>query len=173
MGEEQEAGAADPRPLTAEAVEAALLGRTASMVSREVSAEAEVSLARARRLWHALGFQVVDDDAAMFTEADLVALRSVSRLTRDVGLEEDLALGMTRAFARTADRLAVWQTQLVAEAIMDPSEEAGPHEADARAEAALDALGWRVEVVWECELKDQKALADRLGRLLVKNLSQT
>jgi len=44
---------------------------------------------------------------------------------------------------------------------------------DARAEAALDALGWRVEVVWECELKDQKALADRLGRLLVKNLSQT
>lgn len=133
MGEEQEAGAADPRPLTAEAVEAALLGRTASMVSREVSAEAEVSLARARRLWHALGFQVVDDDAAMFTEADLVALRSVSRLTRDVGLEEDLALGMTRAFARTADRLAVWQTQLVAEAIMDPSEEAGPHEADARA----------------------------------------
>ena len=69
MGEEQEAGAADPRPLTAEAVEAALLGRTASMVSREVSAEAEVSLARARRLWHALGFQVVDDDAAMFTEA--------------------------------------------------------------------------------------------------------
>ena len=44
---------------------------------------------------------------------------------------------------------------------------------DARAEAALDALGWRVEVVWECELKDQAALADRLGRLLVKNLSQT
>ena len=44
---------------------------------------------------------------------------------------------------------------------------------DARAEAALDALGWRVEVVWECELKDQEALADRLGRLLVKDLSQT
>ena len=32
--------------------------------------------------------------------------------------------------------------------------------------AALEAAGWRVEVVWECELKDEAGLAERLGRLL-------
>lgn len=130
MSEESDA-ARDP--LTVEGVEGALLGRPASMGRREVSREAEVSLTSARQFWHALGFQIVEDEDAMFTEADLEALRSVTRLTREVGLEEDLALGMARAFARTADRLAVWLTQLVAEAVMDPAEEAGLLEKDARA----------------------------------------
>ena len=31
---------------------------------------------------------------------------------------------------------------------------------------ALAALGWRAEVVWECELKDQAALAARLAPAL-------
>jgi DNA mismatch endonuclease (patch repair protein) len=30
----------------------------------------------------------------------------------------------------------------------------------------LEALGWRVEVLWECELKDQAAIEARLGALL-------
>ena len=37
---------------------------------------------------------------------------------------------------------------------------------DAAAEAALKARGWRVETIWECELKDQAALDRRLRRLL-------
>jgi DNA mismatch endonuclease (patch repair protein) len=37
---------------------------------------------------------------------------------------------------------------------------------DARSLAALEALGWRAEVVWECELKDLGALEDRLSALL-------
>jgi DNA mismatch endonuclease (patch repair protein) len=36
---------------------------------------------------------------------------------------------------------------------------------DAKAREALAALGWRVETVWECELKDAGALAARLGAL--------
>ena len=40
---------------------------------------------------------------------------------------------MTRAFARTTDRLAVWQTQLMAEALAAPELEAALDEADARA----------------------------------------
>ncbi len=32
---------------------------------------------------------------------------------------------------------------------------------DATAHAALEAAGWRVEVVWECELKDPRALDAR------------
>jgi DNA mismatch endonuclease (patch repair protein) len=39
-------------------------------------------------------------------------------------------------------------------------------ERDAAAEAALIARGWRPVVVWECELKDEPALAARLGEIL-------
>ena len=37
---------------------------------------------------------------------------------------------------------------------------------DATNRAKLEALGWRVETVWECELKDDAALEQRLRRLL-------
>lgn len=36
---------------------------------------------------------------------------------------------------------------------------------DAAAEAALTQQGWRVETLWECDLKDAKALRVRLGGL--------
>lgn len=36
---------------------------------------------------------------------------------------------------------------------------------DAAAEAALTAQGWRCEIVWECALKDEAALAARLALL--------
>jgi DNA mismatch endonuclease (patch repair protein) len=39
-------------------------------------------------------------------------------------------------------------------------------ERDARNQAALEADGWRVETIWECELKDAAALEARLRRLL-------
>ncbi len=115
-----------PGPTTEELTERsllALLGRPASMGPREVSDGAGVEPATARRFWHAMGFQNVEDDEAMFTEADLVALQRVARLIHDGRVSEDLALGMTRAFARTADRLAVWQTQLVAESLTSPFSE--------------------------------------------------
>ena len=37
---------------------------------------------------------------------------------------------------------------------------------DARVRAALEAQGWRVETLWECELKDEPALRERLTALL-------
>ena len=37
---------------------------------------------------------------------------------------------------------------------------------DAETRAKLEAAGWRVETVWECELKDEAALAARLAALL-------
>ena len=40
---------------------------------------------------------------------------------------------------------------------------------DANTRAALTAAGWRVEVLWECELKDAAALSERLQRLLKAN----
>jgi DNA mismatch endonuclease (patch repair protein) len=37
---------------------------------------------------------------------------------------------------------------------------------DAKSRAALADLGWRVETIWECELKDAAALETRLAALL-------
>lgn len=37
---------------------------------------------------------------------------------------------------------------------------------DARVQAELRALGWRAEVIWECDLKDADALEARLRALL-------
>jgi DNA mismatch endonuclease (patch repair protein) len=37
---------------------------------------------------------------------------------------------------------------------------------DQRKEAALAAAGWRVAVVWQCELSDRDSLADRLRHML-------
>ena len=39
-------------------------------------------------------------------------------------------------------------------------------ERDAENVARLEAMGWRVLVLWECELRDRDALADRLRSFL-------
>lgn len=39
---------------------------------------------------------------------------------------------------------------------------------DVRTREALAAAGWRVETIWECELKDAAALEARLSRLLFR-----
>src|SRR5665647_3759404 len=105
-------------------VEARLLGQSRSMRPREVSARAAVSLRSARKFWHALGFPNVEDEDTVFTETDLLALRTMAGLVRDGVFDEPTALAMTRAFARTTDRLAVWQTQLMAEAMGEAMGEA-------------------------------------------------
>ncbi len=119
---EELAGGLSP---AADDVEARLLGQPRSMGSREVSARASVSILSARKFWHALGFPNVEDDDTVFTEADLTALRSLAALVRDGVFDEATALGMTRAFARTTDRLAVWQVQLMAEAIGELPQQVG------------------------------------------------
>jgi adenylate cyclase len=117
-------GAGDPLPpevddLLVDDVAARLLGEPRSLRRREVSAGAEVSLLSARKLWHALGFPNVGDDDTAFTDADLQALRSVVGLVREGVFDEPTALSMIRALGRTTGRLAVWQTQLMAEALGD------------------------------------------------------
>lgn len=145
-----------------EAFERALLGRPASMGRREVSRGAGVSVRSARKFWHAMGFPVVQEGDAMFTEADLEALARVARLVREDEVPEEFALAMTRAFARTMDRLAAWQAQLVLEEVTrlrhgdeDPSEEEAVSDSEAAA-AWLATLADDVEplllYVWRRQL---------------------
>ncbi|WP_277452380.1 adenylate/guanylate cyclase domain-containing protein [Janibacter sp. DB-40] len=100
-----------------EEFERVLLGRPASMGRRQVSRGAGVSVRSARKFWHAMGFPIVQEGDDMFTEADLEALARVARLVREGEFPEEFALSMTRALARTMDRLAAWQAQLVLEEV--------------------------------------------------------
>ena len=130
------AGGSSP---AADDVEARLLGQRRSMRRRDVSAKASVSLRSARKFWHALGFPNVGDEDTVFTDADLIALQSVAALVRKGVFDEPTALAMTRAVARTTDRLAVWQTQLMAEAMGELSLTAVSTETTDTTEAGPDA----------------------------------
>lgn len=145
-----------------EVFERALLGRPASMGRREVSRGAGVSVRSARKFWHAMGFPIVQEGDEMFTEADLQALARVARLVREGEFPEEFALSMTRALARTMDRLAAWQAQLVMEEIarqrhgeQEPSEDEARSDSEAAAEW-LAALADEVEplllYVWRRQL---------------------
>ncbi|MDN5790328.1 MAG: adenylate/guanylate cyclase domain-containing protein [Micrococcales bacterium] len=101
-----------------------LLGKPLRLRRRDVSTGAEVSLLSARKFWHALGFPVMETDDEVFTDADRDALRAVAAIVREGLLDEPTALAMTRAFARTTERLAGWQSQLIAEAVEDEWQQA-------------------------------------------------
>jgi adenylate cyclase len=140
-----------------------LLGRPLELRRRDVSRGAEVSLLSARRFWHALGFPVVDTDDELFTEADQRALTAVAGIVRDGLLDETTALAMTRAFARSTDRLAGWQSQLIAEAVESEWSAAHAHdEHDAGESRAVPGIETAEETA-----RRLAALTDRLEPLLV------
>lgn len=139
-----------------------LLGRPRVLRRREVSRGAEVSLLSARKFWHALGFPVVDTDEQLFTEADQQALHSVATLVREGMLDEATALSLTRAFARSVDRLAGWETQLIAEAV-EAEFTSAPDDRDVGARA----VGVPTHDTAEEAARRVAVLADRLEPLLV------
>lgn len=104
---------------SADELERRVLGGRRSLRRREVSAAAGVSLRSARRFWRALGFPNVGDASEAFTDADVDALRSVVQMVREGVLDDDTALGLIRAMGRSADRLANWEIQLLAEHLGD------------------------------------------------------
>ncbi len=141
-------------------LDARLLRGPATMGRREVSRGADVSLMSAQKFWHALGFPIIRDEAVRFTDADLDALRRIAHLVRDGSVVEETALAMTRALARTTDRLAVWQTQLMAEAMSPVVDD------DATAERSSGPEQTNLEVTSAAAIR-LVDLADELEPLLV------
>jgi adenylate cyclase len=143
-----------------------LLGRPLELRRRDVTRQAGVSLLSAQKFWRALGFPVVYTDDELFTASDVDALRTVAGIVREGNVDEALALAMTRAVARSADRLAVWQAQLVAEAV--ETEMSLPRSV----EGAETGAGAETRVVPSFETATETAhrmaeLADRFEPLLV------
>ena len=73
--------ATDPAELPEPAqIEELLLGAKPRYTRREVAALAGLDLEFARRLWRALGFAELPDDAVAFTENDVAAARIAAEL---------------------------------------------------------------------------------------------
>ncbi|GIH21997.1 adenylate cyclase [Acrocarpospora phusangensis] len=106
---------------------------------REVAASAGIPQDLSERIWRALGFATLADDAVFFTDADLAALRRI-RVILDAGLLDEVTLiRMTRALGRTTARLAQWQAEIMIGALLDPG--ATPTDADlARVMGAAELL---------------------------------
>lgn len=101
-----------------------LLGEAVTLEAGNLTPEVADILPTATRFWHALGFPLPQHWTELhFTDADVRALQRITRLIDDGVLDEDLALAMTRATARSADRLAVWQAQLLAEFLQPDGED--------------------------------------------------
>ncbi|KNX39435.1 guanylate cyclase [Luteipulveratus halotolerans] len=96
-------------------MEARLLGAGRTLRRADVAERAGASSEDARLLWRALGFASPRDEDVMFNETDVAALRASADLVQELQIDEATALSMARAFGRTTDRLAMWQTQLVAD----------------------------------------------------------
>jgi adenylate cyclase len=95
--------------------EQALLGGVRKFTRVEVSERAGISIDRAERMWHALGFATVPDDEIAFTDGDVEALRLVAALEDDGFIDPAVESSLARKLGQTQSRLASWQSAMFLE----------------------------------------------------------
>ena len=95
--------------------ERALLGGERKFTRIQVSERAGISIARAERMWHALGFATVPDDEVAFTDDDVEALRLVAALEDDDFIDPEMESSLARKLGQTQSRLASWQSAMFLE----------------------------------------------------------
>ncbi|MFI6320505.1 adenylate/guanylate cyclase domain-containing protein [Nonomuraea sp. NPDC050556] len=105
---------------TAEDIERLFVGPGARYTRAEVAAHSGVSPELAERLWRALGFATLADDAVAFTDADVAAMRQVSTMLGTGLIDDDTAIRMARALGQTTARLAQWQAEIMIGAMLPP-----------------------------------------------------
>ncbi|NUP03435.1 MAG: adenylate/guanylate cyclase domain-containing protein [Nonomuraea sp.] len=99
-------------------MERTLLGVPPRFTREQVAAGAGVSQELAERIWRALGFAQLADDAVAFTDADVAALRRVRRMLDGGLLDEPTVIRMARALGQTTARLAQWQAEIMIGAVL-------------------------------------------------------
>lgn len=103
----------------------------------EIAAAAGVRVEHARRLWQAIGFPPVDDDARVFSRADAEVLEAVRTLLDERGTPESLTVQQARVIGQALARVADAQVA----ATLDNSLARRPDgDADAALAAALQAI---------------------------------
>ncbi|KAA9155782.1 adenylate/guanylate cyclase domain-containing protein [Amycolatopsis acidicola] len=120
-----------------ERLERILLGGERRYTRLEVAEKTGVPIERATRLWRALGFATVDDDAVVFTDADVEAVRTADQLISSGLLDATLEVPVTRALGQHLSRLAEWQVHMLWTLI---TENEGLGQDDGQIERLVDVL---------------------------------
>jgi adenylate cyclase len=94
-------------------IERILLGGSRQYTRAEVSSLTGVPPERSLALWRALGFATQDDDAAVFTDGDVRALRITSELIRGGIVDPSIATATARMIGQHMSRLAESQVHML------------------------------------------------------------
>ena len=131
------------------AATAATIAGPAVHTRAQVCAAAGVPVERATRLWRAMGFAEPDDDAVLFTDDDVAALRIAGRLLADGVVDEDGLVALARAMAQATSRLAVSHADIARDHLLG-----GPGAAGAVEHAAelVPNVGALLGYVWRRHL---------------------
>jgi adenylate cyclase len=117
----------------------ALLGK-AEYTPLDVARETQFDLNDLRRLWRALGFPPVADDARVFTRAEIETLRAVRQFVLAQGTEPRVLLQLTRVTGQSLARIADAQVTEAAERLNRRAEETSP-------DLARSELASRIQVL--------------------------
>ncbi|MGU3436137.1 adenylate/guanylate cyclase domain-containing protein [Actinomycetes bacterium M1A6_2h] len=91
-----------------------LLGGDVRYDRTQVAEAVGIDPARAQQLWVAMGFPVnPDQNAVMFTDADIEALRSITGLVDAGIIEPSMEVAIARTLGQSMSRLAEWQIGVV------------------------------------------------------------
>ena len=99
--------------MSEEAIESILLGGGRQYTRAQVTELSGVPAERASALWRALGFATQDDDAAVFTDGDVRALRLTDQLIQNGILDPSLATSTARMIGQHMSRLAESQVHML------------------------------------------------------------
>jgi adenylate cyclase len=158
----------DPGRDAREALERLLLDGPRRYTRLQVAELAGMPPERTQRLWRALGFPDAADDDPAFTDADVEALHVLSTLIDSGFVDQETEASIARAMGQSLSRLADWQTDMMADALLrgaragddrDARVAASADDAVAAAKALLPRLRQVQDYVWRRHLA---ANADRL-----------
>ncbi|MFL6119848.1 adenylate/guanylate cyclase domain-containing protein [Actinophytocola sp.] len=99
--------------MSEEAIESVLLGGGRQYTRAQVAELSGVPEERASALWRALGFATQDDDATVFTDGDVEALRRTAQLIQNGILDPALAASTARMIGQHMSRLAESQVLML------------------------------------------------------------
>ena len=142
-------------------IERILLGGPRQYTRAEVVARSGVPLERATALWRALGFATVGDDAAVFTDGDVNALRIVNELIQAGLIDPALALSTARMIGQHMSRLAESQVLMLRDLVTANPELADERQLARLVERLAPDMEQLQDFVW------RRHLAAYAGRMLV------
>jgi adenylate cyclase len=117
----------------------ALLGKP-EYTPVDVARETQFPLVELRRLWRALGFPPVPDDARVFTRSEIDVLRAARWVTQQQGMEPAVVVQLTRVIGQSLARIADAQVTEAARRFLQRTQEAS-------GEVARGELFGRIQVL--------------------------